>query len=506
MLGRLTVNRLPEVRSVARESLLPGAIAGLVGGIAFGAAMVELGVLPTVASLVRTDSALVGFLVHMTIAAIVGAGLGFVVRGRWTAGDLVFWGVAYGTFFWFLGPITLMPLILGRMPTWDVAAAQAAFPSLLGHVTWGATTGLAFVALTGRRRQANEIAPVGGSPPAPNGLRALKGPVVRGLIAGVLGFAAVAFLPGGAQRMLSPLGDVQGVGGTAAGGLAVAIAAAIVYALLHPRSVSTAGAALVRGAGFGFVLWVLAGLTVLPVLRGEGLNWSIQDARESFPAFPGTILFGAATALVYHWLGRIARVFFDDRPAAQSPDGGAWGLRALARGGAAGLVGGVLFTLVMLQIGFLPTVARLIGSDSAIVGLVVHLVIAEIVGASYGLLFRRQAFDPASAIGWGVSYGFVWWILGPLTLAPIILGSTPAWSVEAAASAFPSLIGHLAYGAGLGFTFYALESRYSPWWISRTQAEAARMAGRRAEASSAGPALWALLVLVAMALPIILER
>lgn len=100
-------------------------------------------------------------------------------------------------------------------------------------------------------------------------------------------------------------------------------------------------------------------------------------------------------------------------------------------GAAAGLVGGLLFTLVMLQIGFLPTVARLVGSDSELVGFVVHLVIAEVVGAFYGVLFRRQAFDPSAGIGWGVSYGFVWWILGPLTLAPVILGATPAWSVEA---------------------------------------------------------------------------
>ncbi|MEJ7697361.1 MAG: hypothetical protein WKF78_12255 [Candidatus Limnocylindrales bacterium] len=130
--------------------------------------------------------------------------------------------------------------------------------------------------------------------------------------------------------------------------------------------------------------------------------------------------------------------------------------------------------------------------------------IAEVVGALYGVLFRRQAFDPSAAIGWGVSYGFVWWILGPLTLAPVILGATPAWSVEAAAAAFPSLIGHLAYGAGLGLAFHVLESRYSPWWITRTEAEGRRMARRLVEAQSAGPALWALLVLVAMTLPIIL--
>lgn len=487
---------------LARHAILPGALSGLVGGIAFGAAMVELGVLPSVASLVRADSPLVGFIVHMSIAAVVGAGLGILLRGRWAAGDVLFWGVAYAALFWFLGPITLQPLILGRLPAWDVAAAQAGFPSLVGHVIWGATAGIALVVIKARGSLAAATEePDGEAIVTPRG-----GVVVRGLVAGFLGFGVVALLPAGGERMLSPWGTgVAGSTGTW-GPVGIALLSAVLYAVLHPRSTSTAGAAVVRGAGFGFLVWVIGGLTLLPVLRGEGLNWSLTDARSTFSALPSTILYGAAMALGYHWLGRLARTFFSDDAETQSPDGGSWGLRTLVRGAGAGLVGGLLFTFVMAQIGFLPTVARLVGSDSELVGLVVHLVIAEVVGASYGLLFRRQAFDPAAAIGWGVSYGFVWWILGPLTLAPIILGAMPAWTVEAVTIAFPSLIGHLAYGAGLGLAFHALEARYSPWWISRSEAELRRMTARRAEATSAGPALWALLVLMSVLLPIVLAE
>ena len=485
------MNGWPDLGAFTRQSIVPGALAGLVGGVAFGAAMVELGVLPSVASLVRTDAPLVGLVVHMTISAIVGAGLGILLRGSWAASDLLFWGVAYAAFFWFVGPLTLQPLILGRLPTWDVAAAQAAYPSLLGHVTWGAAAGFALMAIKPRPR-------------LPDSGAVSRGVLLRGLAAGLLAFAAISLLPAGAERMLSPWGPSTPGGGSSFGPLGVALLAAAGYAVLHPRSTATAGAALVRGAGFGFLIWVVGGLTLLPILRGEGLNWSLADARSTFPALPGSILFGAAMALAFHWLARLARLFFSDDGGPASPDGGAWGPRAVLRGAEAGLVGGLLFTLVMLQIGFLPTVARLVGSDSELVGFVVHLVIAEVVGASYGVLFRRQAFDPSAAIGWGVSYGFVWWILGPLTLAPVILGATPAWTVEAAAAAFPSLIGHLAYGAGLGLTYHVLESRYSPWWITRTEAEGRRMARRLAEAQSEGPALWALLVLVATTLPIIL--
>ncbi len=488
----------PDVRRLVRQTVVPGSLAGLIGGIAFGAAMVELGVLPTVASLVRTDSPFIGFVVHLAIAAIVGSGLAILLRGRWQAGDIVLWGVAYGAFFWVLGPMTMQPLILGRLPTWDLAAAQSAYPSLLGHVIWGTTAGFALVVIKARSAVADSTTAADPGPP----IARLRGVVLRGLVAGLLGFGAIGLLPAGSDRMLSPWGTGDAAG---LGALVIALLGASVYAVLHPGSSSTAGAAAVRGAGFGFILWVVGGLTLLPVLRGEGLTWSIMDARSTFPALPGTILFGAATALIYHWLGRLARLLFSDVPATRSPDAGSWGPRAVGRGAAAGLVGGLLFTLVMAQIGFLPTVARLVGSDSEFVGLVVHVIIAKIVGVSYGVLFRRQAFDHSAAIGWGVSYGFLWWVLGPLTLAPVILGATPAWTVEAAAAAFPSLIGHLAYGAGLGLTFHAMEARYSPWWVSRTEAEAARMAGRRIEATSAGPALWALLVLVAVLLPVVLS-
>ena len=60
--------------------MLSGALAGQVGGLVFAAAMLELGVLESIASVVRADeSFLIGVPVHMTIAAIVGALTGFLV-------------------------------------------------------------------------------------------------------------------------------------------------------------------------------------------------------------------------------------------------------------------------------------------------------------------------------------------------------------------------------------------------------------------------------------------
>lgn len=485
-----------------RRTVASGSIAGWVGGLAFGAAMLELGVLPTVASLVRTDSALIGGVVHMLIAAVVGAALALLLRGRWAPGDLLFWGVAYGASFWFIGPLTLQPIILGRLPAWDISAAQAALPSLVGHVVWGTTTGIALGGLQAITERAARRRDVGGLTPGEDRSVGPIGVLARGVAAGLVATWAINLVPGSFDRIAGAI-DEPGTGGFAP--LALALASAVAYAALHPRSTTTAGGAVVRGAGFGFVLWVIGGLTILPVLRGDGLQWSIADVRAAFAGLPGSILFASVMAVTYHGLGRLGQLLFSESGAPRSPDGGSWGARSIIRGAAAGLVGGFLFTIVMVQLDALPGVARLVGSSSAAMGLLVHAAIAVMVGVSYGVLFRRQAFDSAAAVGWGVSYGFVWWVLGPLTLAPIILGGAPTWDVLAATAAYPSLIGHLAFGAGLGFTAQRLEAQYSPWWISRSTREAVLMAAQRSAAMTAGPALWTLLVLIAVLLPVVLS-
>jgi len=287
--------------------------------------------------------------------------------------------------------------------------------------------------------------------------------------------------------------------------LGIGLLAGLGFALLYPQSTESGGAALIRGTVYGFLWWVVGALSLLPLLDDQRLAWSVSAARDGFASWPGYLLFGAAIALFYQWLEALVRLLFADhigRPDHEGP--GTQGLRAIGYGLQAGLVGGLLFTLVMVQVGFLPQVARLIGSTSSLTGFVVHLIIAVIIGVSYGFLFRRQTYDIVSALGWGVSYGLLWWVLGSLTLMPLLLGVVPRWTAEVAANAYPALVGHLLYGAGVGVTFYVLERRYDPWWISRTQADAIRVARRKTQVLSSAPALWTLVVAIGLTVPIIL--
>ena len=61
-----------------------------------------------------------------------------------------------------------------------------------------------------------------------------------------------------------------------------------------------------------------------------------------------------------------------------------------------------MFTVVLLEIGFLPKVASIVGGLSLILGFAVNMVISALIGMSYGVLFRYEAPDFGSGVAWGL--------------------------------------------------------------------------------------------------------
>lgn len=462
---------------VLRRSAVAGAIGGIAGGLVFGAAMASVGTLPTVASIVRTGSPVVGFAVHMVFAVVIGAAFGsLVAHQRVRAGETVLWGLIYGGFWWFLGPLTLLPLFLGHPVAWDLAGARAVLPSLFGHLFYGAVTALVFVVLRPDRDR-----------------QALRWPTaVRGAAAGI-GVSAVLYL--GIDVMAGvPLGWLFLVGAVAG----------IVYPALFGGDAERPGPALIRGTAYGFLCWVVAGLTLPPLLRDGRLDWSPSAVAAGTDRLAPYLLFGAGLALVFGALGGIRRwLFVDDVSTRIVESPGGRSLRATGYGALAGIVGGLVFAAVMVVVNELPTIAGLVGARAPLAGFVVHLIIAQLIGVSYAVLFRGRSFDAASGIGWGVSYGFLWWVLGDLTLLPILDGQALPWSAASIAAGFPSLVGHLAYGATLGVVYQRLEERTNPWWCHRNAAEAERAAARRDQTLGSAPALWGLIAMIAVTVPVL---
>jgi len=122
------------------------------------------------------------------------------------------------------------------------------------------------------------------------------------------------------------------------------------------------------------------------------------------------------------------------RPLNREAFGGFRTLGSVGRGALASLVGGAVFSVVMLATGTLTRVAALAHGTSTVLGFATHMVISAIIGVTYGYLFRYEAPDVAASLAWGLAYGAIWWFLGALTLFPILLGRPFDWSEAGAAA------------------------------------------------------------------------
>lgn len=133
----------PAATGLGRR-VVAGAAGGVAGGLVFGLLMAFMGMLPMVASMVGSDSAAVGFGVHMVISVLIGWGLvvplGGMLSTSYAKGAVI--GLAYGALWWVLGPLVIMPAMLG-MPLFAIDA-MAMF-SLMGHLVYGVILGLVAV-------------------------------------------------------------------------------------------------------------------------------------------------------------------------------------------------------------------------------------------------------------------------------------------------------------------------------------------------------------------------
>ncbi len=126
-----------------------------------------------------------------------------------------------------------------------------------------------------------------------------------------------------------------------------------------------------------------------------------------------------------------------------------------------GLLGGLVFGAMMAKMGVLPMIGNMVGQPSVTVGFLVHMANSAIIGAGFAVLFHRFSTRITRGLRYGLLYGGIWWVLGPLTLMPLFLGMGLGvnWNAAAAAKMFPSLIGHLLYGAILGISYSWFQAR-----------------------------------------------
>ncbi len=288
------------------RALAVGALAGLVGGWAFGKWMEQINFFLIIAGLVHSTSREVGVALHFAIAIVIGMSFGLLfqrdVRGY---GSSMGWGMAYGLFWWFLGPLTLLPIMQGNPLDWSYTRGGALFGSLVGHVIYGVLLGIVYAALDrlwiGFFIESDPInREVEG--PGTTTLRALGWGGVASLAGGLL-FSLVMVATGALPRVAAIVGGSS----PALGFIVHLVISALIgmsYGVLFRHEAPNMGSGIAWGLLYGLVWWFLGPLTLFPILLGGSFTWTATAAGTALPSLIGHLLYGAATALTFLLLER----------------------------------------------------------------------------------------------------------------------------------------------------------------------------------------------------------
>lgn len=263
------------------RAILTGALAGLIGGFAFGA-------LPLV------------------LAVVLGTAFGLLfqrdVRGY---GSSLGWGLAYGLLWWFLGPLALVPVLQGRPVDWSAEHASAIFNQLVGDVIFGLLLGLVY-AVINRLWLAMfvETDPIN---------REVEGPARRTLQA--LGWGALGSVVGGllyslvmaATGVLPHVAGLIGASSAETGfvvHLTISTLIGMSFGALFRHEAPDLRSGVVWGLVYGLTWWFFGWLTLYPILLGRGVTWDASAAAAAMPGLVGHLTYGATTALIFFLMER----------------------------------------------------------------------------------------------------------------------------------------------------------------------------------------------------------
>ena len=311
-LGILALRQNPttEVRATFSwpRAIIVGGLGGIVGGYVFGKWMEQVNFFPLIAGLVNATSRDVGITLHFVFAIIIGATFGLLfqrdVRGF---GSSMGWGLAYGIFWWFLGPLTIMPFWQGHsIPLdWSSVRGSQLFGSLVGHIIYGVLLGLIYATLDrlwiGFFTESDPINREAEGP----GLRTIT-TMGWGALAGLAGgliFGAIMIATGTLPKVAGIVGGTSPVLGFVVH-LVISAIIGMTFGLLFRYEAPNLGSGIAWGLVYGLVWWFLGWLTLLPILLGGSFDWSATAVSAALPELIGHLMYGVAIAFVFMWLER----------------------------------------------------------------------------------------------------------------------------------------------------------------------------------------------------------
>ena len=124
------------------------------------------------------------------------------------------------------------------------------------------------------------------------------------------------------------------------------------------------------------------------------------------------------------------------------------GQRPKTAGALAGAAAGLVAWPVLPWSGAAASVSRALQLSEWMIPLL-YIAVSTLAGALYGAVFQRAASDPRGGWLFGISYGFLLWMLGPVALVQTLLGRPLATG----GAAMGVLAANLLSGLVLGLLF-----------------------------------------------------
>lgn len=288
------------------RAIVAGGFAGTLGGFLFGRWVSSGDYFPLLVGFGELSTRSMTIFMHFVIALLIGVTFGLLfqrdVRGY---GSCMGWGLGFGIFWWFFGPLTLLRLASGMPLDWSAEQGSAVFGSLVGHILYGLILGVAYATIDKIWvRLFIQSDPLN---------REIEGPGLH--ILRSLGWGAIAGLVGGLASMpvmiaTGVLPKVAGVDSSFVGlrglfiHLMVSTLIGMSYGLLFRDESSSSGTSVAWGWLFGLIWWYLGPMTLLPLLLTGVCDWSTDAASTLLPSLLGHLIYGAVTALVFFLFDR----------------------------------------------------------------------------------------------------------------------------------------------------------------------------------------------------------